>query len=589
MALPSITLRSTKGSALTYAEADANFTNLSTATTKVLVGSTTTSLALNDTLTLAAGSNVTLSADSSTKTVTIAATSSGLSDVNHDPAPTLGGDLDTNNYKIKTVGGTNYNITLEPDGTGKVIMNTNEVRVGDVDVQAHITNQGAGGLKLSSNYGNDGAYVEITTGTTAAINLEVPAGGTIYAKGYFVVGDGGYSAVRSPTDVALSLQPGGVTQPSITLQTGTNAGIVLAPTGSGQVQIDNNYWPATDGTAGQTLMTNGSGQLTWVNSGTTLTTATATVLGGIKIGANLAAIGDGTLRATPSGSNTQLQFNDSGAFGGSASLFWDGSTLTTPNLVLSNSNVNEGGEMRFALPSSGSTLTTSVTMDIYQNKLRIFETGGTNRGGYFDISALGASVGTNLAAGGGGSAGVSSITFGSTGLTPSSATTGTVTVGGVLNVANGGLGTSEVAGVGRIPIGNGSNYVPAFLTAGSGIAITTGSGTVSIAATGGASAETVYAYTFSATFAPNWTNGTIQTTTITANITSLAFTSPATGQTITIVATQDATGNRTLPASSSTLKYANGVRTLSGPNGVDLITISYIGTVYYVSITRGYA
>jgi hypothetical protein len=38
------------------------------------------------------------------------------------------------------------------------------------------------------------------------------------------------------------------------------------------------------------------------------------------------------------------------------------------------------------------------------------------------------------------------------------------------------------------------------------------------------------------------------------------------------------------------LKYANGVKTLSSAVGaIDLITISYIGTVYYVSITRGYA
>jgi hypothetical protein len=73
-----------------------------------------------------------------------------------------------------------------------------------------------------------------------------------------------------------------------------------------------------------------------------------------------------------------------------------------------------------------------------------------------------------------------------------------------------------------------------------------------------------------------------------ANMTSLAFTSAVSGQTITMVITQDATGNRTLPASSSTLKYAGGVKTLSA-NGIDIVTISYVGTVYYVSITRGYA
>jgi hypothetical protein len=44
-----------------------------------------------------------------------------------------------------------------------------------------------------------------------------------------------------------------------------------------------------------------------------------------------------------------------------------------------------------------------------------------------------------------GSAGVSSISFGSTGLTPSTATTGVVTVSGTLAVANGGTGATSAA------------------------------------------------------------------------------------------------------------------------------------------------
>jgi hypothetical protein len=106
----------------------------------------------------------------------------------------------------------------------------------------------------------------------------------------------------------------------------------------------------------------------------------------------------------------------------------------------------------------------------------------------------------------------------------------------------------------------------------------------------GSGADSVFAYTFSATFAPTYSNGGIQTTTITANITSIAFTSPTSGQSITILATMGGSGSYTLPASGATLKYANGIRTLSTAVGaIDMITITYIGTVYYVSITRGYA
>lgn len=57
--------------------------------------------------------------------------------------------------------------------------------------------------------------------------------------------------------------------------------------------------PATDGTTGQVLSTNGSGTLSW-----------ATSSGG-----------------TPGGSDTQIQFNNSSAFGGSANLTWDGTNV----------------------------------------------------------------------------------------------------------------------------------------------------------------------------------------------------------------------------------------------------------------------
>ena len=51
--------------------------------------------------------------------------------------------------------------------------------------------------------------------------------------------------------------------------------------------------------------------------------------------------------------------------------------------------------------------------------------------------------------------GVNSISFGTTGLTPATATQGTVTVAGTLNVANGGTGLTSLT-AGRIPFGNGT-------------------------------------------------------------------------------------------------------------------------------------
>lgn len=64
------------------------------------------------------------------------------------------------------------------------------------------------------------------------------------------------------------------------------------------------------------------------------------------------------------------------------------------------SATNEGGQIELSLPSSGSTLSgTNVTIDVFQDKLRIFESGGTNRGVYIPLTSAGATVGTSLLGG----------------------------------------------------------------------------------------------------------------------------------------------------------------------------------------------
>jgi len=78
--------------------------------------------------------------------------------------------------------------------------------------------------------------------------------------------------------------------------------------------------------------------------------------------------------------------------------------------------------------------------------------------------------------------GVLSWSGGSTGLTPATATAGAVTLSGLLNVANGGTGQSTYTN-GQLLIGNttGNTLGKATLTAGSGIAITNGAASVTIA------------------------------------------------------------------------------------------------------------
>jgi len=102
----------------------------------------------------------------------------------------------------------------------------------------------------------------------------------------------------------------------------------------------------------------------------------------------------------PAGLNKEIQFNDSGTLGSNSGLAFDKSTgyLISTLLRSSQSSGDEGGQLDLATASTNNTLVGGfVNIDIFQNKLRIFESGGTNRGVYIDL-ANGASsgVGTNL-------------------------------------------------------------------------------------------------------------------------------------------------------------------------------------------------
>ena len=59
------------------------------------------------------------------------------------------------------------------------------------------------------------------------------------------------------------------------------------------------------------------------------------------------------------------------------------------------SSSNEGGEIQLA-KAVNSSLSGSVIIDVYQDRLRIFESDGNSRGGYFDLTTMGNNASTNL-------------------------------------------------------------------------------------------------------------------------------------------------------------------------------------------------
>jgi hypothetical protein len=90
----------------------------------------------------------------------------------------------------------------------------------------------------------------------------------------------------------------------------------------------------------------------------------------------------------------------------------------------------------------------------------------------------------------------------------------------------------------------------------------------------------------SGTFTPNLANGTIQTLTLTGNLTFSQFLNPTSGQSAVFILTQDTTGSRLL---TSNMRFAGNSRTLTTTaNAVDIMSVAYIGTTYYAALTKGY-
>ena len=102
--------------------------------------------------------------------------------------------------------------------------------------------------------------------------------------------------------------------------------------------------------------------------------------------------------------------------------------------------------------------------------------------------------------------------------------------------------------------------------------------------------ETVYSGgDVSGTLTPNRNNGTIQKFTLTGNITLSLPTNMSAGQSLTLILTQDSSGNRLLDANVGYL-FASGFQTLSTSSGsIDMLNIFSDGSTYYITLTVDYS
>lgn len=111
-------------------------------------------------------------------------------------------------------------------------------------------------------------------------------------------------------------------------------------------------------------------------------------------------------------------------------------------------------------------------------------------------------------------------------------TFGRVTSGGTNSVANGGTGLTTTPTNGQVLIGNGTNYSLSTITAGAGVSVTNGAGTITIAATGATGTVTSVALALpsfiTVSGSPVTTSGTLTGTLATQTANTL-FAGPTTG------------------------------------------------------------
>lgn len=151
-------------------------------------------------------------------------------------------------------------------------------------------------------------------------------------------------------------------------------------------------FPPNPGSNGQVLIGDGTGQLSFGTiSGSGITDVvqdTTPQLGGnLDVnGQSIVSVSNGNINLSPNGTGRVVVSKE----------------LEATILRSTQSFGDEGGQIDLALAAANTTLSGGVAIDINQNRLRIFETGGSNRGAYIDLTAASTGVGSNLLAGGSG-------------------------------------------------------------------------------------------------------------------------------------------------------------------------------------------
>ena len=118
----------------------------------------------------------------------------GIAAVVDDTTPQLGGNLDVNGNDIVSAGGADIDII--PNGAGDVNLGADTVQVGDNNADATITTQGTGDLILNTNNGTNAGNITLADGANGDISF------TNNGTGKVKFNDAAYNPEATLTDAA---------------------------------------------------------------------------------------------------------------------------------------------------------------------------------------------------------------------------------------------------------------------------------------------------------------------------------------------------------------------------------------------------